>query len=424
MLGGEGDGGVEMLLVRSLALALLVVALHGATSVGEEPTVTKERGSAEELLGKRAPFLTPPEEFADDLGGYRPVLQFYDGRWVKTPADWQKRREEILTLWHKTLGPWPPLIERPAITYLEKEHVENFTRQKVRIEVAPGLTTEAYLLVPDGEGDLPGLLARGGQGIPSLGVGPLRQAPAGQKKRSFPAVLTVFYGPEDAAGLVEKARGRHDFGYQLTKRGFVTLNIGNPGFYYPNKEKAQLQPLSFLAYVAANCHTLLSQLPEVDGERIGIVGHSFGGKWALFASCLYDKFACASWCDPGIVFDETRPNVNYWEPWYLGYEPGRERKPGVPSADNPRTGPYQWLIENGHDLVELHALMAPRPFLVSGGSEDPPGRWKALNHAVAVNKLLGYERRVGMTNRPTHGPTPEAVEQMGLFFEYFLKLAH
>ena len=47
------------------------------------------------------------------------------------------------------------------------------------------------------------------------------------------------------------------------------------------------------------------------------------------------------------------------------------------------------MIEDGRDLHELHALMAPRPFLVSGGSEDPPERWKALNHAVAVNKLLG-----------------------------------
>jgi len=375
---------------RNLALVLLVVALHGAATAEEELSVAKGRGRAEELWVKIAPFFAPPGGFAGDLGGYRPVLQFYDGRWVKTPADWKKRREEILALWHRTLGPWPPLLERPAITYLEKEHVENFTRHKVRVEVAPGLATEAYLLVPDGEG-------------------------------RRPAVLTVFYGPEDAAGLVEKARGRHDFGYQLTKRGFVTLNIGNPGFYYPSKENAQLQPLSFLAYVAANCHTLLSQLPEVDGERIGVVGHSFGGKWALFASCLYEKFACACWCDPGIVFDESRPNVNYWEPWYLGYERVRERKPGVPSTENPRTGPYKWVMENGHDLVELHALMAPRPFLVSGGSEDPPERWRVLNHAVAVNKLLGHEGRVGMTNRPTHGPTPEAVEQIGLFFEYFLK---
>ncbi len=376
---------------KGIRSVVVLIALCGAFGYAEEGvTVDSDRPSAEDLWERIGRFFAPPEKFAGDLGDYRPVLEFYDGRPVKTPADWQERRKEILGLWHQALGPWPPLLERPGIEYLEKEHTESFTRHKVRIEVAPGLTTEAYLLVPDGDGP-------------------------------FPGALTVFYGPDDAAGLVDKARLRHDFGYQLTKRGFVSLNIGNPGSNYPGEDNVQLQPLSFLAYVAANCHTILAQLPEVDADRIGVVGHSFGGKWALFASCLYEKFACASWCDPGIVFDEIRPNVNYWEPWYLGYEPGRKRQPGVPTDDNPRTGPYKWLTEHGHDLVELHALMAPRPFFVSGGSEDPPERWKALNHSVAVNALLGYKHRVGMANRPTHGPDPEAFEQICLFFEYFLK---
>jgi hypothetical protein len=65
--------------------------------------------------------------------------------------------------------------------------------------------------------------------------------------------------------------------------------------------------------------------------------------------------------------------------------------------------------------------MAPRPFLVSGGAEDPVKRWQALNHTVAVNKLLGYTNRVGMTNRPAHDPTPASNEQLCTFFEHFLK---
>ena len=121
------------------------------------------------------------------------------------------------------------------------------------------------------------------------------------------------------------------------------------------------------------------------------------------------------------MFDETRPNVNYWEPWYLGRDPNAQRKPGVPSAANPRTGAYKKMVEGGRDLHELHALMAPRPFLVSGGSEDPPERWKALNHAVALNKLLGHENRVAMTNRPAHSPTEESNAQVYAFFEMALK---
>jgi hypothetical protein len=173
--------------------------------------------------------------------------------------------------------------------------------------------------------------------------------------------------------------------------------------------------------VSANAYNALAGLPGVDPKRIGVLGHSYGGKWAMFASCLEERFACGVWSDPGVVFDESRPNVTYWEPWYLGREPGPARKRGVITAESPRTGAYKRLVEGGHDLLELHALMAPRPFLVSGGSEDPPERWRALNHAVAVNKLLGFEDRVAMTNRPGHDPTAESNEQIYLFLEHALK---
>jgi len=175
--------------------------------------------------------------------------------------------------------------------------------------------------------------------------------------------------------------------------------------------------------VAANCANALANLPEVDASRIGVVGHSYGGKWAMFGSCFSDRFACAAWSDPGIVFDEKRPSVNYWDPWYFGAQPGPARPPGLPDEQHPRTGAYRVMIEQGMDLVEIHALMAPRPFLVSGGAEDTPARWTALNHAIAVNRLLGMEHRVGMTNRPKHDPTRESNEQIYRFFEHFLQPA-
>lgn len=351
---------------------------------------TTQAGDAPKLPAKIAPYFKPPAEFANDLATYKSPLKFNDGTTVKTPADWSKRRTEILTTWKEMLGEFPPLIKAPKIEYLAKEKRENFTEHHVRIEVAPGkMTDDAYLLVPEGKGP-------------------------------FPAVVVVFY---DAKTGIGKGKGPfRDFAYQLAKRGFVTLSLGSdPNSYYPNKDKAQIQPLGYHAYVAANCRNLLASLAFVDADRIGIVGHSYGGKWALFASCLYDSFACAAWSDPGIVFDEKRSNVNYWEPWYLGYDSTRERKRGIPTEANPRTGPYKRMMEKGHDLHELHVLMAPRPFLVSGGAEDPPERWKALNHSVAVNRLLGQENRVAMTNRPMHSPTEESNEQIYQFFEHFLR---
>jgi hypothetical protein len=96
-------------------------------------------------------------------------------------------------------------------------------------------------------------------------------------------------------------------------------------------------------------------------------------------------------------------------------------KPGLPAPDNPRTGAYKRLVESGHDLHELHALIAPRPFFVSGGSEDPPSRWLALNQLVEVNRLVGEPDRVAMSNRPAHNPTEESNEQLYAFFECLLK---
>lgn len=352
--------------------------------------IASSPGIAKPLPRELERFFAPPADLAGELGDYRSPLKFYDGSEVKTREDWTKRRVEIMDRWHALMGKWPPPLGNPKIQEVEKVARENFTERKVKLEVAKGYLVEAYLLVPDGKGP-------------------------------FPAAVVPFYDAETGAGHGKELR---DFGIQLTRRGFVTLSLGWPMPRRENgtEEEVTIQPLTFLAYVAANCHRTLANMPEVDAKRIGIVGHSFGGKWAMFASCLYDKFACAAWSDGGIVFDEKRSNVNYWEPWYLGYDPKRkeQREKGIPNEKKPRTGPYARMIRESYDLHELHALMAPRPFLVSGGSEDRPERWVALNHTLAVNKLLGAENRVAMTNRPKHSPTEESNEQIYLFFGHFL----
>jgi hypothetical protein len=80
-----------------------------------------------------------------------------------------------------------------------------------------------------------------------------------------------------------------------------------------------------------------------------------------------------------------------------------------------------WLVVKGKSQGRTTGAIPCRPFLVSGGAEDPPERWSALVHAVAVNQLLGWNHRVAMTHRPTHDPTAEANEQVALFFEWALQ---
>jgi gamma-glutamyltranspeptidase/glutathione hydrolase len=380
---------------------LATLLLGAAAALAADPPA-----SPEALWKKLEPFAQPPDEFAGKLGAYRSPLKFADGTVVQSAADWTRRREEIRKTWHQRLGPWPPLVERPVMKKLETVERDGYTEHQVQVQASPeGKWVDGYLLVPKGPGP-------------------------------FPAVLVPFYEPLTSIGRGAKGRGigTHDYGLQLVKRGFVTLSIGTPGSLdklggdtrnalVKAGQDLRRQPLTLLAYVAANCLTALAQMPQVAPQRIGIIGLSYGGKWSMFASCLDERFACAVWSDPGIVFNEKDSNVNYWEPWYLGYDPSVQRKPGVPSPANPRTGLYKELIDAGEDLVDLHALMAPRPVLVSGGVQDPPRNWQALNHLVVVNNLLGHKHRAFLTARKTHVPTAEALALELAFLEYFLKHA-
>lgn len=376
----------------TMYIVLVSVFLTGMSYAQQQEKVDKDR-----LWQDLSSYFSPPEKYKGEYGDFRSLLRFYNGKEVKTAEDWQNRRTEILERWNGLMGEWPAFLTEQKFTLIDSVQKEGFMQYKVSFNWLPNEKTEGYLLVPEGEGEKP-------------------------------AVITVFYEPETAIG---EGKADRDFALQLAKRGFVTLSIGTKettekkiySLYYPSVEKAEIQPLSTLAYAAANSWYALSNFEGVDADKIGIMGHSYGGKWAMFASCLFDKFACGVWSDPGIVFDETKGSgVNYWEPWYLGYYPppweNTWRKTGM---INEAKGLYPKLVKEGYDLHELHALMAPRPFLVSGGSSDPVERWIPLNHTIQLNKWLGYENKVAMTNRVEHSPNKESNEQAFKFLEYFLK---
>jgi hypothetical protein len=318
---------------------VLVVLMSACAGHKKNPSLSDNQSR---LWSRIDTFFSPPGEWENVYGDYRSPLEFYNGDVVRSAADWETRREEIRNTWMEMMGEWPTLLKDQQLVKTDSVHRENFMQYTVEFNWTPDERTYGYLLVPDQKGEKP-------------------------------AVITVYYEPETAIGV--KDLPNRDFAYQLAKRGFVTLSLGTKeaseaktySLYYPGIENATVEPLSMLAYAAANAWYTLSHCAEVDSSRIGITGHSFGGKWAMFASCLFDKFACAVWSDPGIVFQNDRPSINYWEPWYLGYHPRPWRERGLITEDNPAYGLYPELIREGYNLQELHALMAPRPFLVSGG---------------------------------------------------------
>ncbi|HEY3900571.1 MAG TPA: sialidase [Chthoniobacter sp.] len=341
----------------------------------------------------------PPPQWQNQFGPYRSPLIFYDGTPVSTAGDWPRRREEIRRRWTDILGPWPQLEKKPPYDVLESTTWQGSTVRRVRLELPPRGIGYAYLTIPQGAQHCPAVLVLSGDGETTTG----------------------------------NAHTGADLALDLAERGFVTLLIGPPG---GNPRKLEMndvecQPLMYLAYIGAVCANLLANLPEVDAAKIGVVGHAYAGKWAMFASCLDDRFACAVWSEAGIIFDERKASTDYYDPWYLGAMTRPRRGAPRREEEHIRKGAYGLLYHAGLNLQELHALMAPRPFLVSAGSSrlpslaircaDDESRWIVLNHSIAVNQLLGLQRRVAMINHPSHDLTPQAKEEIYRFLEDCLR---
>lgn len=86
-------------------------------------------------------------------------------------------------------------------------------------------------------------------------------------------------------------------------------------------------------------------LADVDPGRLGVFGHSLGGKLALHLAALDERIGATVAHEPGLGLDHS----NWDAPWYHG-----DRRP-----------------DRDHD--QLLALAAPRPFLlVGGGDSDGP----------------------------------------------------
>jgi len=143
----------------------------------------------------------------------------------------------------------------------------------------------------------------------------------------------------------------------------------------------------------------LSQLDRARSDQIAITGHSRGGKTVLLAGATDERIALTNPNDSGIggsglnrwkcagaevVDDFFRAGSIFW--FGKGWGEYRHRDGELP-----------------YDQHFLHALVAPRPLLVTEAYEDPganpPGSYAACGAARAAYELLGAEDCLGWAVR-------------------------
>ena len=161
------------------------------------------------------------------------------------------------------------------------------------------------------------------------------------------------------------------------------------------------------AWGASRALDYLETEPGVDARRVALVGHSRGGKTALWAGAEDERFAM-------VVSNESG---------CTGAALARGKR-GEKIADINRAFPY-WFCENYKrfngreaelpiDQHELLALIAPRLLYVSSATadpwSDPENEFRSVVHAGPVYRLFGLEPIAGSMRPPE---TPVEAGAMG-----------
>jgi pimeloyl-ACP methyl ester carboxylesterase len=303
-----------------------------------------------------------------------PLLAGGDGRPIANAEGWEARRAEIKKRWLDFLGRYPEDRGPVKLETVEEDRIAGCVRRLVRYEVEPGESDEGYLLFPEGV------------------------------KGPAPAVV-VLHPTTDAtirepAGLAA-ATPRH-FALNLARRGLVAfaprcfLWRSKEGSYEDRvRRAAERHPgtkgMAKMLHDARRAVDVLEALPFVDRGRIGCIGHSLGGKEALYLAAFDDRVKVAVSSEGGIGLAFS----NWEAPWYLGPE---IRSPGFPLEHH-----------------EVLALVAPRAFLlISGGGRNGADGARSrpfIDAVLPVYDLLGKPRRAHVLEHGQgHAVPPEAAE--------------
>jgi hypothetical protein len=333
------------------------------------------------VIPGRPDFANYDEAKANPYPNLPPLMMLRDGTKVTTPAGWAKRREEITALFDtQVYGKYPAHLPKvtwtvtsttqqevegiPAIVKHVVGHVDNSAYPAIGVEIAADVVTPV-----SARGKKVPVIIGGGSLRPRpMPLAPPTRATTGMCMLSGPVV--------DSSGkqLLEKGWGfvsidnnavQADNGAGLTKGIIGLVNKGQP------RSMDDWGVLRAWAWGASRTMDYLLTDPDVDGSKVGVMGHSRGGKAALVALVDDPRFAI------GFISSSGAGGANLYR-----------RNYGEALENVAAPNEFHWMAGNflkyaavGHsadempvDAHEFVALVAPRPIFIGGGGliMDPP----------------------------------------------------
>lgn len=141
---------------------------------------------------------------------------------------------------------------------------------------------------------------------------------------------------------------------------------------------------------------LLYNDTRIDNSRIGIAGHSLGGKMAFYTGCLDERICAILASDFGIGWHQS----NWNDDWYWSKD-------------------IQKLIDAGMDHSQLLSIAAPKPFCLLAGQYDTDESYKIMLKADGYKK---DDDRLKIVNHASgHRPPMWALEEGYDFLDKWIK---
>jgi hypothetical protein len=311
---------------------------------------------------------------------------------------WPQRRAQIVENLERLLGPLPgPAFRVPLdLQVVKEEQRDGYTQQTITYQVDPYDRVESYLLMPH---------SRNGKTAAVLALHPTH--PIGK----------------DRAMGADGDTGRQ-YAAELAKRGYIVIVPDYwPMGHYRGKRYDPYQS----GYASGSIKgvwnhmraiDVLQSLPEVDGERIGAIGHSLGGYNTVFLGVF----------DPRVKAMVTSAGYNSFVDYAVSPYGGGD---AAKWAIDKHIRRVRTVYDNDPtalpcDFPEMIAALAPRPLLTIAPKQDEifvlPGVTRCLDAARPVYHLLGARENL-QASFPEGGHDFSTVEREAAyrFLDKFLR---